>query len=189
MSSVSCIRRHLRRSQGRHVSTCGVFTASITLAIHKREELFTEVHHDTSFSINIYGSQLADLNFDHIAILYAPATVDAAYDHDGDGQVPGHRTRRESGTRQGTGQGCFRLMRPLSPRSHRCTTATTRANQARLRRCIPESCWPLSAVGPTSTSSCRYEREFLHHAAFGTRLSRSKTEPSAARRIRDRLTR
>ena len=53
------------------------------------KRLFSEVHHHTEFSVNIYGRQLAAPRFQHIANLYAPATVDASFSHDGGGNVPG----------------------------------------------------------------------------------------------------
>ena len=53
------------------------------------KKLFTEVHHHTAFSINIYGNESAEPRFDHIANLYAPATVDAVFAHDGSGAIPG----------------------------------------------------------------------------------------------------
>jgi len=53
------------------------------------KKLFNEVHHHTAFSVNIYGKQLAELKFDHIANLYAPTTVDAIFVHDGGGDIPG----------------------------------------------------------------------------------------------------
>lgn len=72
---------------------------------HNELKLFSEVHHATMFSINVYvGSNLFDQNnagethankfaptirFDQIASLYAPATIDACYEHDGRGDVPG----------------------------------------------------------------------------------------------------
>ena len=52
-------------------------------------KLFTEVDHHTAFSINIYGDESAAPKFHHIANLYAPATVDATFAHDGSGNVPG----------------------------------------------------------------------------------------------------
>ena len=51
-------------------------------------KLFAEVHHHTAFSVNVYG-RASDVGFDHIANLYAPTTVDATFDHGGDGVVPG----------------------------------------------------------------------------------------------------
>ena len=69
------------------------------------KKLFSEVHHHTAFSVNIYGRNHAKLKFDHIANLYSPATVDTTFSHDGTGSVPslkgedgqwntsGHRSR------------------------------------------------------------------------------------------------
>ena len=51
--------------------------------------LFAEVHHHTLFSINVYGVPRPTPAFSHIANLFAPATVDACFDHDGHGPVPG----------------------------------------------------------------------------------------------------
>ena len=53
------------------------------------KKLFAEVHHDTAFSINIYGNSFAESKFDHIANLYGPATIDATFAHDGVGDIPG----------------------------------------------------------------------------------------------------
>ena len=52
-------------------------------------KLFAEVHHHTAFSVNIYGWQSEKPTFDHIANLYAPATIDLTFGHDGAGPVPG----------------------------------------------------------------------------------------------------
>ena len=51
--------------------------------------LFAEVDDRRAFSINIYGRRLSELRFNHIANLYAPATVDATFAHDGSGNIPG----------------------------------------------------------------------------------------------------
>lgn len=59
------------------------------------ELLFPEVHHNTKFSINLYGSARAPAEFRHIANLFAPATVDACLGHPGGGMVPG--IKRETG--------------------------------------------------------------------------------------------
>ena len=53
------------------------------------KRLFPEVDHHTTFSVNVYGPRLASLEFAHIANLYATSTVDACFDHDGSGFVPG----------------------------------------------------------------------------------------------------
>ena len=52
-------------------------------------KLFAEIHHHTSFSVNIYGPSSREPAFGHIANLYAPATVDASFEHPGGSDVPG----------------------------------------------------------------------------------------------------
>ena len=51
--------------------------------------LFAEIGDTRTFGINIYGRRSSEPRFDHIANLYAPATVDATFAHDGSGDVPG----------------------------------------------------------------------------------------------------
>ena len=53
------------------------------------KRLFAEVHHHTTFSVDVYGRPLLSPEFSHIANLYAPATVAACLQHDGGGPVPG----------------------------------------------------------------------------------------------------
>ena len=53
------------------------------------KRLFAEVHHHTTFSVNVYGPPRRSPAFAHIANLYAPATVGACLNHDGGGPVPG----------------------------------------------------------------------------------------------------
>ena len=57
--------------------------------------LFAEVHHLTKYSVNIYGTEQSTPRFDQLANLFAPATVDACYLHDGTGTVGGYKN--ESG--------------------------------------------------------------------------------------------
>jgi hypothetical protein len=52
-------------------------------------QLFAEVDHHTKYSINLYGPPQDQPAFDHLANLFAPATVDACYAHDGIGTVGG----------------------------------------------------------------------------------------------------
>ena len=52
-------------------------------------QLFAEVDHHTKYSVNIYGPQRLAPAFDQLANLFAPATVDACYQHDGSGAVGG----------------------------------------------------------------------------------------------------
>jgi hypothetical protein len=56
--------------------------------------LFAEVHHLTKYSINIYGPMHKELSFDHLANLFAPATADACYLHDGKGVVGGYKNEQ-----------------------------------------------------------------------------------------------
>ena len=73
----------------------GKFRATLypRLRAHFRFEneksLFSEVGHQASFSINIYGQPLRSPIFMNIANLYWPSTVDACFNHDGRGSVPG----------------------------------------------------------------------------------------------------
>lgn len=53
--------------------------------------LFAEVDNHTRYSINIYGSAQRSPRFDQVANLFAPATVDACYLHDGTGMVGGYK--------------------------------------------------------------------------------------------------
>jgi hypothetical protein len=55
-------------------------------------QLFAEVDHHTKYSINLYGPPQEQTSFDHLANLFAPATVDACYTHDGIGTVGGIKT-------------------------------------------------------------------------------------------------
>ncbi len=54
-------------------------------------QLFAEVDHHTKYSVNIYGSAQAAPCFDQLANLFAPASVDACYLHDGTGMVGGYK--------------------------------------------------------------------------------------------------
>jgi hypothetical protein len=53
--------------------------------------LFAEVHHLTKYSVNIYGPAKDHPAFDQLANLFAPATVDACYLHEGQGEVGGYK--------------------------------------------------------------------------------------------------
>ena len=53
--------------------------------------LFSEVHHLTKYSINIYGPARLVPGFDQIANLFIPATVDACYAHNGEGFIGGYK--------------------------------------------------------------------------------------------------
>ncbi len=52
-------------------------------------ELFADVHHDTRFSLNIYGPKRSRPRFLHLANLFTPATIDACHAHVGRGPIRG----------------------------------------------------------------------------------------------------
>ncbi|MFM7012144.1 MAG: class I SAM-dependent DNA methyltransferase, partial [Betaproteobacteria bacterium] len=56
--------------------------------------LFAEVHHLTKYSVNIYGPVQNQPAFDQLANLFAPATVDASYLHEGQGPVGGYKNEQ-----------------------------------------------------------------------------------------------
>lgn len=56
---------------------------------HNEMSLFSEVHHGTIYSINIYASDKQELAFKHLANLFIPATIDACFSHHGLGEVTG----------------------------------------------------------------------------------------------------
>ena len=53
------------------------------------KHLFSDTHHHTKFSINVYAPRKPDVVFAHISNLYSPATIEACLTHDGHGPVPG----------------------------------------------------------------------------------------------------
>lgn len=56
------------------------------------KKLFAEVLHWVTYSINIYGPRRQQPAFDTIANVFVPATVDASYQHHGDGLADGIKT-------------------------------------------------------------------------------------------------
>ena len=54
--------------------------------------IFPDIPHRALFSVNVYGSHRNEPQFDHIANIFVPFTVDACYEHSGDGPVPGIKT-------------------------------------------------------------------------------------------------
>lgn len=63
--------------------------------------LFSEVHHNTKFSVNIYGRSTSLPVFNHIANLFDPVTIDASFAHSGGGETPG--IKRDEGGWQTAG--------------------------------------------------------------------------------------
>ena len=51
-------------------------------------KLFSEVHHQTRFSVNVYSSRKSEPEFYHISNLFTPETVDQCFMHDGTGSIP-----------------------------------------------------------------------------------------------------
>jgi hypothetical protein len=58
-------------------------------------QLFSEVHHNTKFSVNVYSTANAALTFVHVANLFDPTTIDECHAHNGSGRIPG--IKREGG--------------------------------------------------------------------------------------------
>ena len=79
----------------------GVFRAALYprlrahFQFHNEKHLFPDVDHHNAFSINVYSRPRVTPAFGHIANLYTPATVDACFDHDGHGPIPGNQGRRQ----------------------------------------------------------------------------------------------
>ncbi len=56
---------------------------------HNEMGLFAEVHHATTYSINVYGSEQEKPIFNHLANLFIPQTIDACFTQNGEVKVPG----------------------------------------------------------------------------------------------------
>ena len=54
-------------------------------------KIFAEVHNQTTFSINIYAPTFEETGFENLANLFAPATIDACFSHNGAGPVGGYK--------------------------------------------------------------------------------------------------
>ncbi|MBQ1157832.1 class I SAM-dependent DNA methyltransferase [Streptomyces sp. A73] len=57
-----------------------------------RTGIFPEIHANTEFSINIYGTS-RNIRFTHLSWLFDPATIIASFQHDGSGEIPGIKHR------------------------------------------------------------------------------------------------
>ena len=62
-------------------------------------QLFPDVHNQTKFSINTYGSPRRPIEFDHIANLFVPLSIQSSYEDVGGGLLPGLREGDAWGTR------------------------------------------------------------------------------------------
>jgi hypothetical protein len=62
----------------------------LRMQFHNEKRLFPEVHHTTTFGLNIYRSDAGDQpDFKMVANLFTPSTVDSCFEHEGRGLVPG----------------------------------------------------------------------------------------------------
>ncbi len=73
------------------------------------KKLFTEVHNETLFSINIYGHYRNDPAFSNIANLFIPASIDGCYSHDGQGSIPGIKNDQGKWNTSGHAQRIIRV--------------------------------------------------------------------------------
>jgi type II restriction/modification system DNA methylase subunit YeeA len=62
---------------------------------HNELSLFAEVHHATMFSINVYGPQNTTPSFINMSNVYAVSAVDASFEHNNAGPVPGIKDEQE----------------------------------------------------------------------------------------------
>ncbi|HIE4918137.1 class I SAM-dependent DNA methyltransferase [Klebsiella aerogenes] len=58
-------------------------------------KLFSEVHNQTLFSINVYGPFYVNPEFDHVSNLFIPQTIDTCFGHNSEGVVPGIKEETE----------------------------------------------------------------------------------------------
>lgn len=62
---------------------------------HNELSLFAEVHHATMFSINIYGPKNTAPSFINMSNVYAVSAIDASFEHNNLGPVPGIKDEQE----------------------------------------------------------------------------------------------
>jgi hypothetical protein len=68
-------------------------------------KLFADVHNQTTYSINVYQNGLRDaVQFTNIANLYTPQTIDACFEHDSSGPVPGIKDENHDWNTEGHAQ-------------------------------------------------------------------------------------
>ena len=67
------------------------------------------IAHRAKFSINVYGKPQPTPSFTHLANLFTPTTVDAAFAHDGSGAVPGMKNQDGSWATNGHGSRLLRI--------------------------------------------------------------------------------
>ncbi|KAA0666382.1 hypothetical protein E2K61_20685, partial [Escherichia coli] len=62
---------------------------------HNELSLFAEVHHATMFSINVYGPDNTTPSFINMSNVYAVSAIDASFEHNNLGPVPGIKEEQE----------------------------------------------------------------------------------------------
>ena len=67
---------------------------------HNELELFADIDHRITYSINIYGSSSSKVSFTYIVNLYSPATIDQSFDHTGNEAVPGIKNEYKDDTKK-----------------------------------------------------------------------------------------
>ncbi|MFF3974677.1 class I SAM-dependent DNA methyltransferase [Streptomyces rubiginosohelvolus] len=72
--------RYLREAAYRHLRIHAHF--------HNRVGIFPDIHANSEFSINIYGSP-SNINFTHVSWLFDPVTLTESLTHDGKSNIPG----------------------------------------------------------------------------------------------------
>jgi hypothetical protein len=75
--------------------------------------LFSEVHHNTKFSINIFALPLSKPVFGHMANLFAPASIAASLVHSGGGDIPGIKNNEGSWSTAGHASRVIEVDEPL----------------------------------------------------------------------------
>lgn len=70
-------------------------------------KLFAEVHNETLFSINIYGSEVQGANFLNMANIFVAKTIQDSFNHNGEGIVPGIKEETISSSGNPRSVWCF----------------------------------------------------------------------------------
>ena len=118
------------------------------------KRLFSEVHHETLFSVNVYGEAQGEPKFKHVANLFAPATVDACLEHERAGRRARHQGRGgmddgwPRGPRCGSGRGGAGELRHAVRRGGNATAPRPAAGACQdAAGCVGEAGGASAAVG------------------------------------------
>lgn len=95
--------------------------------------LFNEIDSRVLFSVNIYGSRYDSSEFDHLANLFSPSTIEACLEHTGQDIVPGIKDNEGMWETEGHSDRILKIgPRALSIFAESLDTAGTLASEARL---------------------------------------------------------